>query len=88
MLPVVERITNDMMQVMRVIETKKAIQIKNFETQTVQIMERMDAQDRHRLIRECDEPYQYSMVLPCPDMVVAAGKKDDGRFIFIEVSYE
>ncbi|WP_352309062.1 helix-turn-helix transcriptional regulator [Psychrobacter sp. W2-37-MNA-CIBAN-0211] len=91
--PVVGRATNDVMQVMRVIETKKTLQSKKVETQMVQIMERMDKLDGHRLIRERDEPYQYSMALPCPDMmdvvdnmIVGAGKEDDARFI--GVSYE
>ena len=85
--PAVGRATNDVMQVMRVIETKKAIQTKKVETQMMQIMERMDQQDGHRLIRDRDEPYQYSMALPCPDMMdvvddrIMGSKQEDDSFV-------
>ncbi len=85
--PSVGRATNDVMQVMRVIEVKQKIQTKKVETQMVQIMERMDEQDGHRLIRDKDEPYQYSMALPCPDMMnvvedrLVGSHVEDDRFV-------
>lgn len=57
------------MRVVRSIEVKQARQAQAIDTQMMQITERVDREDRHRLLKDRDRHYQYSIPLPKPSMI-------------------
>ena len=57
------------MRVVRSIEVKQARQAQAIDTQMMQITERVDREDRHRLLKDRDSHYQYSIPLPKPSMI-------------------
>ncbi|WP_230656900.1 helix-turn-helix domain-containing protein [Psychrobacter sp. I-STPA10] len=59
---------NALLQVIKHIEVKQARQQLAIDTQMMQIKERIDKQDRHKLLSEIDGHYQYSLPLPKPIM--------------------
>lgn len=58
---------NYMMQVIRHIEGKMAKQAMQVETQMMQIAEKLDQSDGHRMLKDIDNHYQFSLELPKPD---------------------
>ncbi len=56
----------DVMQVIRDIEVKQARQVQAVDMQMMQIAERVDKEDRHRLLSDRDRHYQYSIPLLKP----------------------
>lgn len=88
--PVVGRATNDVMRVVQVIEAKKIMQTKKVETQMVQILERTDELDGHRLVKDMNKSYQYAMPLPQPRMMevvddrVVGSTEDDDCFVGVQ----
>ncbi|WLG15009.1 helix-turn-helix transcriptional regulator [Psychrobacter cibarius] len=57
------------MRVVRSIEVKQARQAQAIDTQMMQITERVDREDRHRLLKDRDRHYQYSIPLPAPMII-------------------
>lgn len=57
----------DVMQVIRGIEVKQARQVQAVDMQMTQIAERVDKEDRHRLLSDRDRHYQYSIPLVKPE---------------------
>lgn len=57
------------MRVVRTIEVKQARQSQAIDTQMMQIRERVDKEDRHRLLKDRDQHYQYSIPLPSPKIL-------------------
>ncbi len=56
----------DVMQVIRDIEVKQARQVQAVDMQMAQILDRVDKEDRHRLLKDRDQHYQYSIALTKP----------------------
>lgn len=56
----------DVMQVIRDIEVKQARQVQAVDMQMAQILDRVDKEDRHRLLKDRDQHYQYSIQLLKP----------------------
>lgn len=65
----------DVMEVVRAIEVKQARQAQAVDMQMTQIAERVDKEDRHRLLADRDRHYQYSVRLLKPKVM------DDDSFI-------
>lgn len=57
------------MRVVRTIEVKQARQSQAVDTQMMQISERVDKEDRHRLLKDRDQHYQFSIPLPIPKII-------------------
>lgn len=57
---------NDVRQVIRHIDVKQARQVQAVDMQMTQIAERVDKEDRHRLLADRDRQYQYSIPLVKP----------------------
>ena len=73
---------NRAMHVIRNIEVKQARQAQAVESQMTQISERLSSQDGHKLIRDRDKHYQYS--LPITIVSDVAGTNDND---FIDVEF-
>lgn len=56
----------DVMQVIRDIEVKQARQAQAVDMQMAQILDRVDKEDRHRLLKDRDRHYQFSIPLIKP----------------------
>lgn len=57
---------NDVRQVLRHIDVKKARQTQAVDMQMMQIAERVDKEDKHRILCDIDKHYQYSIPLIAP----------------------
>lgn len=57
---------NDVRQVLRHIDVQQARQVQAVDMQMTQIAERVDKEDRHRLLSDRDRHYQYSIPLVKP----------------------
>ena len=60
---------NDVRQVIRHIDVKQARQVQAVDMQMTQIAERVDKEDRHRLLADRDRQYQYSIPLVKPKIL-------------------
>ena len=58
---------NRAMGVIRKIDVDQARQVNAIDTQMMQIKERVDKEDKHRLLRDMDKHYQYSIPLIAPE---------------------
>lgn len=58
---------NDVRQVLRHIDVKKARQTQAVDMQMTQIAERVDKEDKHRILCDMDKHYQYSIPLIAPE---------------------
>lgn len=58
---------NDVRQVLRHIDVKKARQTQAVDMQMTQIAERVDKEDKHRILCDIDKHYQYSIPLIAPE---------------------
>lgn len=56
-------------QVVRHVEVKQARQAQAVDTQMMQIKERVDKEDRHRMLIDHDKHYQYSIPLLAPEEI-------------------
>lgn len=79
--PDIVKATSSLLSVINYIEAKQARQAKAVNTQMIQVAERIDTQDKHRLLSDRGKAYQFSLPIPSPnqidpvvDMVVAGGK--------------
>lgn len=59
--------TSRAMGVIRKIDVDQARQVNAVDTQMMQIKERVDKEDKHRLLRDMDKHYQYSIPLIAPE---------------------
>lgn len=57
---------NDVRQVLRHIDVQQARQVQAVDMQMTQIAERVDKEDKHRLLCDMDKHYQYSIPLIAP----------------------
>ena len=65
--PAIIRAASDLLNIIIDIEGKQARQLNAVDTQMMQIKDRVDKQDRHRLKRDIGKDYQYSLPLLRPD---------------------
>lgn len=79
--PDIVKATSNLLNIIGYIEAKQERQAKAVNTQMIQVAERVDTQDKHRLLSDRSKAYQFSLPIPCPsqidpviDMVVAGGK--------------
>ncbi|WP_010197066.1 helix-turn-helix domain-containing protein [Psychrobacter sp. PAMC 21119] len=79
--PDIVKTTSSLLSVINYIEAKQARQAQAVNTQMIQVAERMDAQDKHKLLSDRSKAYQYSLPIPSPnqinpvaDAVVTGGK--------------
>lgn len=61
--------TMKLRQVVRHVEVKQARQSQAVDAQMMQIKERIDKEDRHRMLKDHDKHYQYSIPLLAPEEV-------------------
>lgn len=79
--PDIVKATSSLLNIIGYIEAKQERQAKAVNTQMIQVAERVDTQDKHRLLSDRSKAYQFSLPIPYPDqidpvvdMVVAGGK--------------
>lgn len=79
--PDIVKATSNLLNIIGYIEAKQERQAKAVNTQMIQVAERVDTQDKHRLLSDRSKAYQFSLPIPCTsqidsvvDMVVAGGK--------------
>lgn len=64
-------LANSVLHIIRHIEVKMARQQMAIDTQMTQVKERIDKQDGHRMMKDLDKGYQFSLPLPNPSVVDA-----------------
>lgn len=67
--PEIVQATSKLLKVIIDIEAKQARQLNAVNTQMIQVRERVDKQDKHRLQSDRNKAYQYSLPLPPPDQM-------------------
>ena len=79
--PDIVKATSSLLNIIGYIEAKQERQAKAVNTQMIQVAERVDTQDKHRLLSDRSKAYQFSLPIPrsdqidpVVDMVVAGGK--------------
>lgn len=76
----------DVMQVIRDIEVKQARQAQAVDMQMAQILDRVDKEDRHRLLKDRDRHYQYSIPLVKPQTLNDDSFIADPNDVFVGVA--
>lgn len=77
----------DVMEVVRAIEVKQARQVQAVDMQMAQIADRVDKEDRHRLLKDRDQHYQYSVRLLKPKVMDDESFISDKDDAFVGVNY-
>ena len=77
---------NDVRQVIRHIDVKQARQVQAVDMQMTQIAERVDKEDRHRLLADRDRQYQYSIPLVKPQTLNDDSFIADPNDVFVGVA--
>lgn len=67
--PAIVKSTSSLLSVISYIEAKQERQAKAVNTQMIQVAERVDTQDKHRLLSDRTKAYQFSLPIPAPDQI-------------------
>lgn len=67
--PEIVKSTSSLLSVIDYIEAKQARQAQAVNTQMIQVAERVDTQDKHRLLSDRSKAYQFSLPIPSPDQI-------------------